>query len=540
MLRTDVSDPCGETQAEAALQLLRSLANAGEDPDKFAQACLDWSRLSDDAMSVPDFLSILSMLSGGHDAPSDTARSDYDPAEVFSMTVQGKILSISRALSDHLGVGVGERLIENFAGLVELGETEAAPRLLTVADRFGIQRQVSLYPITTEGQVTGYMARAILMRLSPRVRAHLGDTYGFTKSELEILELVLRRFNLDQVAQLRGIKMNTVRTHVARLIQKLDCHSLVEAVSTAVEISTILAGDPPITTPAQDQHTQTQEARLVSLETPGHSMEYRRYGSTLGRPVLVLHSLEYGFAPSDEMIDAAHARGLSLIFPMRPGFGASTATNTLAEATRNVKEFIRVLGLKDISLIGLSLAAPLALAVQDKNPRIRETKLINYGLNVGDKLSQIRPRWIGGLLRMTLNSPASFMFGVRSMVSMIHTFGGLRFYRTLYRNQSADLDYLEQNADLFDRAADTMASADRTNVSIDLETAFLPNPDIEPLINRAAALEVISSADQHGVGPDDVKADAARLGVGFQHVSHTGRNWMFQNPNTLFDIMAAQ
>ncbi|MEO1305182.1 MAG: helix-turn-helix transcriptional regulator, partial [Pseudomonadota bacterium] len=397
-----------------------------------------------------------------------------------------------------------------------------------------------LYPITTEGQVTGYMARAILMRLSPRVRAHLGDAYGFTKSELEILELVLRRFNLDQVAQLRGIKMNTVRTHVARLIQKLDCHSLVEAVSTAVEISTILAGDPPITTPAPDQHTQTQEARLVSLETPGHSMEYRRYGSPLGRPVLVLHSLEYGFAPSDEMIDAAHARGLSLIFPMRPGFGASTATNTLAEATRNVKEFIRVLGLKDISLIGLSLAAPLALAVQDKNPRIRETKLINYGLNVGDKLSQIRPRWIGGLLRMTLNSPASFMFGVRSMVSMIRTFGGLRFYRTLYRNQSADLDYLEQNADLFDRAADIMASADRTNVSIDLETAFLPNPDIEPLINRAAALEVISSADQHGVGPDDVKADAARLGVGFQHVSHTGRNWMFQNPNTLFDIMAAQ
>ena len=540
MSQSDSINPVDETHAEAALQLLRSLATAGENPEKFAQACLDWSRLSDDAMAVPDFMSILSMLSGDQNGATRTSQPDYDPTELFSLSADGTVLSISRDLSDHLGLIAGQSLSHEMDPPLNARDQSPKGQLISLPDSFGISRHISLYPIAAEGRVTGYMARAALTRLSPSVRAHLGTHHSLTKSELDILELVMRRYTLEHVARLRGITLNTVRTHVARLIQKLACHSLVEAVSTTLEISNTLTADSPVVQPSQPQEVLSEAARIVALETPGQNIEYRRYGSPLGRPVLILHSLEYGFAPSDEMIQTANALGLNLVFPMRPGFGASTATTSLAQASENLKEFIRVLGLKEVTLVGLSLAAPLALATQDKNTRIRQTMLINYGLNVGDKLKHIQPRWSGGMLRMTLNSSASFMFGIRTMASMIRTFGGLRFYRMLYRNQSADLEYLEDHPDLFQAAGDYIATADRTNVSIDLETAFLPNQEIEPMIDRARALQVISSNDQHGVSPDETKADADRIGVRFKTVPFAGRNWMFQHPRALFDAMMIQ
>jgi pimeloyl-ACP methyl ester carboxylesterase len=266
-------------------------------------------------------------------------------------------------------------------------------------------------------------------------------------------------------------------------------------------------------------------------------MEYRRYGSASGHPVIVLHSIEYGYMPSQRMIEAARARHLNLIFPVRPGFGDTSATDTLTEAADLITEFIRILKLEDVTLIGLSTAAPLALLIQDRNARIGQTLLVNYGLNVQDKLKGIQPAWIRGLLRMALSSSTSFNFGVRTLRSMLRTFGGKRFYRMLYRAQSSDADYVESHLGQFAAMAGYIANADRTNSRLDLQSAFLPNPDLETLLARAGTVRVINSAQQHGVGPEESKADAERLGVEFRHIDHAGRNWMFQHPETLFAQM---
>ena len=374
-----------------------------------------------------------------------------------------------------------------------------------------------------------------LSRLGRDVRAHLADNFALTQSEIEILELVLRRHSLEQIAEIRGGKLNTVRTHVSRLIQKLDCHSLVEAVSTTVEISNALKlrTVPEPRQPNEDENT----ARRIALERPNKCVEYRRYGSSSGHPVIVLHSTEYGYVPSQRMIEAARARHLNLIFPVRPGFGDTTAAPTLQEAADLMAEFIRVLRLEDVTLVGLSLAAPLALLIQDRNARVGQTLLVNYGLNVSDKLKGIQPNWIRGLLRMALNSAASFAFGVTTLTSMIRTFGGKRFYRMLYRSQSSDLTYVETYPEAFSTMADYIARSDRTNARLDIQSAFLPNPDLDKLLARAGSVMVLNGAQQHGVGVEESKADAERLGVEFRQIDHPGRNWMFQHPDALFREM---
>lgn len=538
MAEKQSTEPNSDLRAEAALELLRSLAKAGDDPDQFAQACLDWSRLSDDATRMPDFLSVLSLLSQpASKLPFEQTyepENDVDPDDVFSVDLDGVIARIPKVLSDLLGMIEGDTLSLDFK---EPSAAQARGRafLIEIPDKFGIKRQVKVCPVLNDSKTTGFIAFAVLTKLAPEVRAHLKESYALTQSEIEILELVLRRHTLEQIADLRGGKLNTVRTHVSRFIQKLECHSLVEAVSTTIEISNALK----LRLPPEPREPNTDEntARRIALETPGAQFEYRRYGSSSGHPVIVLHSVEYGYMPSQRMIEAARARHLNLIFPLRPGFGDTTATSSLQDSADLIAEFIRVLRLEDVTLIGLSTAAPVALMVQDRNARIGQTLLVNYGLNVSDKLKGIQPSWIRGLLRMALSSAASFTFGVRTLNSMIRTFGGKRFYRMLYGNQVSDMTFVETHENAFVAMADYVAKANRTNARLDIQSAFLPNPELPDLLSRAGSVTVLNSAQQHGVGPEESKAEAERLGVEFRQIDHPGRNWMFQHPEALFGDM---
>lgn len=535
MSQSDLAEHETDRRAESALQLLRSLATAGEDPDTFAQACLDWSRLEKDATAVPDFLTVLGLLSGDRQQSDDDLPADYRDHGVFRIDLDGVIVSISSELSLQLGLQVGQSITPDPSKLKGGRLTEQAV-LIAIPDPFNIPRQVRLYPLApNEHGVSGYLARAVLYRFRARVQIHLGQQYGLTKSEIQILELVLRRYSLEQVAEIRTSTLNTVRTHVARVIQKLGCHSLVEAIATAIEIANALGAAPPsqhaLVPSKQDAHAP--EIRPIGAR--GQTVEFRRYGAPGGRPVMILHSLEYGFMPSDLMIKCATERGLNLIFPIRPGFGATSAGCGIDEDASIVKALIETLGLRDLTLIGLSFSGPLALAIQDENPRVAQTALINYGLNAKDKMKNIHPKWVRGMLRMGLNSTASFAFGANTVLSMIKTIGGLRFFRTVYRNQESDQKFVEANTPLFEAFADYISKANKDTLRKDIHSALLPNPIIDGQIARANKLTAMISCDQNGVGSEETKADAERLGLSFRTIEHAGRNWLFQHPDTLFD-----
>ena len=364
--------------------------------------------------------------------------------------------------------------------------------------------------------MTGYTGQVFLYRISPALRAHLAEHFTLTASEIDILELVLRRHRLDQIADLRGIKLNTVRTHVSRLNNKLGCHSLIESIALTVELSHALRrrSEPLHVLTTEDEHAP----RRITLTHEDQCVEYRRYGSAKGHAVVVLHSLEYGYLPSDEMIAAARKAGVNLVFPLRPGFGATTPTSSIKDSARLLNEFIRLLDLKDITLIGQSTSAPLALEMQSISLNIANTVLVNYGLDVADKLSAIEPKWLSGLLRMGLSSRAGFSFGARSLRSISETFGGMRFYRMMYRNQETDLAFLEDNTRIFETISDYLYTADLAHVRRDIENAFMDNPRATSLLSRVSPLMVLNSSDQQGVGPEASQAAAERLGDRKTHV----------------------
>ena len=71
----------------------------------------------------------------------------------------------------------------------------------------------------------------LLSRLKPTNR---GLGASITPRELEVLAAMARGLVNKEIAQLLGLRLNTVRNHVQNILYKLEVHSQLEAVATAV------------------------------------------------------------------------------------------------------------------------------------------------------------------------------------------------------------------------------------------------------------------------------------------------------------------
>lgn len=522
-------------RAEAALELLNSLASAGDDPEQFATACADWTRLSNEATAMPEFHAVISLLSRRQGDNEQRAASRMNEAflrqNYIELDPSGVVTGVSRELSEFLRLNVGDVLsVPEFQTHVTQFDQESP--IVEITDRFQIARKLKLHPVLEQQRCVRIYGRLSLFAFSEDALSHLREEFALTKSEIEILQLTLRRLNLEQIAEWRGIKLSTVRTHVSRVINKLRCHSLIEAVTTVVELSNIVeAKEEPIEFFRNDL---VSKPRRMVLGSTDQMIEYRRFGSTLGRPVVVLHSLEYGYMPSAEMIRSARDQNVNLTFPLRPGFGASSVSSPQTPAHNLIVSFIEAMDFSDVVLVGLSTAAPFALQVGQASERVGQVVLVNYGLNVSDKLKDIQPVWIRGMLKMALNSPASFKIGLSAIRSIVRSYGGLRFYKRLYSNQTADEKFLNDHLHDFEQFSDYLLRADAQSVRQDIVSAFLPNRDIENAPRGGAKIVVVNASSQHGVGTAESKNDAARLNMRFVEVGHNGRNWPFRYPESFF------
>ena len=550
------SDPPIRSQeadaADSALQLLRSIANAAASPENLEQAFLDWSRLSDDARTNPEFGYILTNIvaksSGeeGVQSPDHKAQPEsLSPSrfeDVFFLDANGVVVDISAELSDLLNIRNGDLIepavIQAHFETSQIAEVESEPTILDtieLRDRFNIKRRIVLQQLA--GDVLDRRYAGIFMRLSlsDDAKEELGRSYGLTLSEVEILELAIQRYSPEQIAVLRNSKRNTVRTHISRLIQKMETRSLNEAIGLAVELSLAKTASPLSFTSLNAERDYS--ARKVTVSDQDAIVEYTRYGPPSGRPVVVLHSLEYGYKPTKEFIDKARERNICLYFPHRPGFGETTPTLSLKSAGDIMGGFLKALDINSAAIVALSTSAPLAVAIQNAPGRIDQIILVNYGLNAESKIDQIEPVWVRGLIKMALTAPSSYAVAYRAIRSFLKTFGTNRFYRMLYSAVDIDLEFMEHHLDLFEHNGTQMRDADRFNIRLDFMTAFMANRDLPHQISNHRSVVVANGEHQHMVSPESVLKSAETMGVSVEIIPNGGRHWPFVQTDALFDLV---
>jgi len=101
---------------------------------------------------------------------------------------------------------------------------------------------VEALPRAVEGAVRGEAAisRQLSMRLVERLRSVTGRTTSvrpgrspLTPREWEVVDLLAENMTTDQIAESLHLASETVRSHVKRILRKLDARSRAEAVAAA-------------------------------------------------------------------------------------------------------------------------------------------------------------------------------------------------------------------------------------------------------------------------------------------------------------------
>ncbi len=101
----------------------------------------------------------------------------------------------------------------------------------------------------------------------------------------------------------------------------------------------------------------------------GRTLEYAELGDPSGAPVLFFHGTPGTAGQATVVADAARGRGVRLVAPSRPGYGASTMSPPgLAVTAADSLELADQLGLRRFALMGSSGGGPFALAVAAAAP----------------------------------------------------------------------------------------------------------------------------------------------------------------------------
>ena len=82
--------------------------------------------------------------------------------------------------------------------------------------------------------MTGSVARKVLQML-PTAKSEDQENYNLSKRETELLQLLVNGFSYKMIGYELNISIDTVRSHIKKIYDKLHVHSATEAVSLAIK-----------------------------------------------------------------------------------------------------------------------------------------------------------------------------------------------------------------------------------------------------------------------------------------------------------------
>ncbi|MFJ1746430.1 response regulator [Streptomyces sp. NPDC088116] len=117
---------------------------------------------------------------------------------------------------------------------------DAPPADLIAAVRIVAAGEALLAPSVTRRLIADFAQRRPAPRRAPSLRLN-----GLTPRETEVLELIARGLSNQEIADRLVVAEQTVKTHIGRVLSKLDLRDRAQAVIFAYESGLVTPGDAP-------------------------------------------------------------------------------------------------------------------------------------------------------------------------------------------------------------------------------------------------------------------------------------------------------
>ena len=155
----------------------------------------------------------------------------------------------------------------------------------------------------------------------------LENTFGLTKSEIEICKLLVECHSVKDTAALRGRSVDTIRAQIKSILQKTETHSQTELVRLVLTLMDMIGTTARSTPPAQTLNQGFHQLAAIPFHhiktSTGRHVEYVILGNPAGRPMLFF-PLDYGLIRWPATAERyAQQHNIKVIVPIRPGYGGT-------------------------------------------------------------------------------------------------------------------------------------------------------------------------------------------------------------------------
>lgn len=236
------------------------------------------------------------------------------------------------------------------------------------------------------------------------------DAFELTEAESQVAVLLVGGMRLPDIAAERGVSIDTVRTQIKTIKNKTSVADIPALVRLMYGFNAGALAPTSRTSTAVTRGGTLRSRQRVKLRD-GRQLDYLEQGALDGEPVLLFHNIPYGAELPAAAIEAANARGLRVIAPFRPGFGASDPVpergdELVTRIANDTSELLAHLGIREVVAVSHATGSPYALRFARLYPRM-VTRLVGISRSPAwreewlDQMPQ-RQRF---MLRLTKHAP---------------------------------------------------------------------------------------------------------------------------------------
>lgn len=156
----------------------------------------------------------------------------------------------------------------------------------------------------------------------------LGEAFGLSESETDVLEGYLNNLSAKQIAEQRHRSPETIKVQSKAILRKTGCARMPDVLQLSASIAYLLR----LHAPATDNETRElwsaprRDMQLLPLNT-GRETAFYVFGEG-ERTVMFVHGLIQGPFFTERFLTAAVRASIRLVCPSRPGFGFTSAARS--------------------------------------------------------------------------------------------------------------------------------------------------------------------------------------------------------------------